>query len=467
MLCFTLLALSWGCRQGGSPRPQNGPPGVILISIDTLRPDHLGAYGYARKPAPHLDQLAQDGIVFENAYTVAPWTLPAHTTMFTGLYPEVHGVVSEVALSDSFITLAECFRSAGYSTGAWIDFKYLDSRYHLTQGFQTYDEQKGGSKIIIPKVQEWLKLHKTKPYFVFIHLFDVHGPYTPDSVIPASATPRGLEAMRFLKNIIYYDYGKLNRFQSLEEMVNAYDAGIRRADRNIGRLFETLKDEGLYDNATIAVVGDHGENLFDHSIYVGHNMVLYDEELHIPWLLKLPHNRDAGKRIHGVLSLTALMPTLLGIRGIPMPEYLRSEDLHGELDRITSLPDQPVYFSSANLSGQSAVRTDQWKWISPMQQDPEILIRDVLQCKDPKTATVLRQRLVREEQLFDIRRDPQERVNLAKSNPKASEVLRKLLAEYRESCSRMKESILKGETPQRITLSEDDREQLRALGYIN
>jgi hypothetical protein len=155
------------------------PHGIILISLDTLRADHLSTYGYHRKTSPSIDALAKESIVFERAVVQAPTTLPSHMSIMTSLYPSFHGVWPQnFPLADEHVTLAESLREGGYRTAAFVDGGYMSGVYGFKQGFDLYDDQEKGILSILPKVKKWLDDNKSDPFFLFIHCYDIHSPYT-------------------------------------------------------------------------------------------------------------------------------------------------------------------------------------------------------------------------------------------------------------------------------------------------
>ena len=158
------------------------PQGIILISLDTLRADHLGAYGYHRDTSPSIDVLAKEGVVFENAVVQSPWTLPSHMSIMTSLYPSFHGLTDKdsfLPLSDEYVTLAELLKKGGYKTGAFTDGGFVSAKFGFDRGFDTYYDQGGGIKTILPEAKKWLGLLKSEPFFLFIHCYDIHSPYNP------------------------------------------------------------------------------------------------------------------------------------------------------------------------------------------------------------------------------------------------------------------------------------------------
>ncbi|HKR64246.1 MAG TPA: sulfatase-like hydrolase/transferase, partial [Thermoanaerobaculia bacterium] len=282
-----LLLLLLACHR--AERPQRVP--VILISIDTLRSDHLPAYGYRAIATPNVDRLARDGVVFEHAYSNVPLTLPSHTTIMTGLLPAEHGVRDNAGahLDASKTTIASMLRAHGYATGAAVSAYVLRHDSNISSGFDFYDDaiefvegaptgnlqRRGDATAAIMK--NWIASHRAEPFFAFVHLFEPHAPYEP-----------------------------------------SYDAEIVKADRIAGDLLDSLRAQGLYDDALIVLLSDHGEGLGDHG-EEEHGVLLYREALQVPLIVKLPHNARAGERVAAPVQLTEVMPTIAAATGIPDP----------------------------------------------------------------------------------------------------------------------------------------------------
>ncbi|MGB7148047.1 MAG: sulfatase-like hydrolase/transferase [Terriglobales bacterium] len=315
------------------------PPDVYLITIDTLRADHVGCYGYKQVETPALDALAADGVRFSEAFTHSPITNTSHISIMTGLLPSVHGVTDfGVPLSPRHVTAAELLKKRGYQTAAFIGAVILDSNAlapGLDRGFDFYDnfpkadvaaadgkttdaknpdlknkerwdrvERRGME--VVQHAEAWFDQHRTGPHFVWVHLFDPHDPYEP----PPPFSEK------------YKDH--------------LYDGEIAYADSAVANWIAYLKKAGVYDNAIIIVSGDHGEGLGEHGEET-HGLFLYDATLHIPLLLKTPHS-GAGPAYRGVVidaqvRTTDILPTILAATGIAAPPALNGESLFPLLDK--------------------------------------------------------------------------------------------------------------------------------------
>jgi arylsulfatase A-like enzyme/Flp pilus assembly protein TadD len=287
------------------------PPNVVVITIDTLRADHLGCYGYSKIRTPNIDALAMDSARFERAYTPVPVTLPAHSAIFTGTYPTLNGMhdFSGNKLNPKQPTLATILKQQGYTTGAVIGSAVLDSRFGLNQGFDFYydhfdfnrlqesnlDAMERPGNVVTDVALDWLGKNAQGKFFLWMHLYDPHYPYRP----PAPYSEQ------------YKD--------------RPYDGEIAFADAQFGRLISFLKAKGFYDNTFIVLAGDHGESLGEHGEKT-HGFFLYNATLHVPVIIHLP-GAAAAKTVSDLVSLTDLMPTVLQALKIEVPTQVQGRSL--------------------------------------------------------------------------------------------------------------------------------------------
>lgn len=293
-------------------------PDVFLVTIDTLRADHLGCYGYKNVETPTIDAVAADGVRFSEAFTHSPITNTSHTSILTGLLPSVHGVTDfGVPLAPSHTTWAELLKKQGYQTGAFIGAVILDSSQlapGLDRGFDFYDNfpAKTDSKdrfgrverraqTVIEHAEGWLAQHPREsqsaaPRFMWVHLFDPHDPYEP----PAP----------FSENYASH----------------LYDGEIAYADSQLGHFIAMLKKSGAYEKAVLIIVGDHGEGLGEHGEDT-HGLFLYDATLHVPLIVKLPANAHHGEVIDRLVRTTDILPTVLALTNTVAPPELNGASL--------------------------------------------------------------------------------------------------------------------------------------------
>lgn len=399
-----------------SPPPQN----ILLITLDTTRADRLGCYGYSPAETPVLDQLAEQGVLFERAYAPVPLTLPSHASMLTGLYPPEHGLRGngQGALPGGIPTLATELQAAGYETGAFIAAFVLDGKFGLQRGFTTYDDdlslavptlhgdhQYRDARFVIDAAIRWLRPRSQKPFFCWVHLFDPHYPY-----------------------VTHEDrFG--TRFKD-----RPYDAELAYVDGQIDRLLLTLRKSGALDHTTIVVVGDHGESLGEHG-ELTHGMTVYDATQRVPLLIVSPDESRKGHRVKDPVSLVDLTPTLLDRLGLRPLAHTSGRSLQPALrgEPMTATPcyaetDEP--YLAGHWSPLRAIITPEWKYI-----------------RSPRA------------ELYDLIADPDELQNLALKSP---DRLRKLDDELAAWEARMYQP-----QPDTVTLSEQDRRALRSLGYAS
>jgi arylsulfatase A-like enzyme len=398
-------------------------PVALLVSIDTLRPDRLDVYGAERVTAPHLADLARDGIVFERAVAPSPWTVPSHASLFTGVEPQVHGADGQRDLPAALPTLAEVLAAAGWETAGFADSTWF-ARSGFSRGFGVFEAlfrahelPRRGVDLTRESVVDWLDQPARGPAFVFWHVMDVHGPYGArapfagrfrSTVSPGS---EGRPPIGSLGELGYHDHLLLDRFASVEELVAAYDEGIALADAELGALFDFLRTAGVYDDALIVVTSDHGESLLDRGLWVGHGLTLYEPELRIPLLVKLPRNRFAGRRVETPVRLIDVGPTLLDALGIPPPATFQGTSL---LPRVAGEEEAapPLAVALSTNTGAVAIRAGGYKYISAWAEPAEKVAAAHLFPRDPEA---LLARLEVGERLYDLERDPDERTNLAAS----------------------------------------------------
>ncbi|MFN2387309.1 MAG: sulfatase-like hydrolase/transferase [Thermoanaerobaculia bacterium] len=283
---------------------------MILICVDTLRADRLPAYGYSKIQTPHLDAFRKDAILFENAYSHVPLTLPSHAALFTGLLPPQNGVRDNLGyqLGPAPVTLAGFLQGHGYATGGAVSSIVLAKPTGVSRGFEFYEDdvepmeigqslgrvQREGSRTAA-LLTDWIRSQKEKPVFAFLHIFEPHSPYDPPEPYRSRYT-------------------------------NAYDGEVARADEIVGNFLEELKSHELYDRSVVVFFSDHGEGLRDHG-EEEHGVLLYRESIHVPLMLKLPRSRQGGETVTAPAALTDLFPTICRLLGLAHPAGLAGRPL--------------------------------------------------------------------------------------------------------------------------------------------
>jgi arylsulfatase A-like enzyme len=363
-----LAVLCGACRLGPSEPPPK-KPNVLLVTIETLRADHVGSHGYGRNTTPNLDRLARQGGSFETVVAQAPFTLPSLSSLMTALTPPLHGVRNHPGvLRDGLETLAERFRAAGYDTAAMTRHTWLRNKSGLDQGFEEYHNNKFSAGLDARSLAlagvDWLTAHRAsdRPFFLWLHFLDPHLPYTPsypysvlfddahrgdaqvkqlrsmialdredfvptpyadlaggpyyDLVLPQYPDNRILLDLAFWRRSrgrIFFNKGLYSR-KEVSEFVDLYDGAIQYTDDNLGRILQALDELGLASSTVVAVTGDHGEALGDHGLFFTHDFTLYDEVLRVPLVIRAP-GIEPGQVVTQQVRLMDLGPTLLDLAG--------------------------------------------------------------------------------------------------------------------------------------------------------
>ncbi len=430
----------------GAPTPEVQPHPIIIVDIDTLRADHLGVYGYDRPTSPNLDTFAQEAIVFDWAFSQAPNTPPSQTSILTGLYPSTHRMIyDEDKVPDRAVTLAEALAAQGFETAGFHDGGYMSQAFNMGQGFATYDNSKGkGLEVIGPKVEAWLREHHESNFLLLIHTYDVHTPYAPpapfaDAFTSGLAAPspgfeptsKQMEKVRLSK---YTDTPLKLADNDLAYARALYDGGILYVDSWFGEFMQLLRELGLDERATIMVISDHGEEFQEHGSVLHEK--LYATVTHVPWMMRLPGGEPAG-RIDRVVETVDLVPSVLSLVGVEIPENVQGHDL---LPLLQGSPasDPAVAFGESPFFGE----------------------RRFIASDDLRLLYTLRDQTV---ELYRYRTDPDEQVNLADESPAEVERLRGLLERWQAMVSA---TVLEPTEETPAELDPETLEELRALGYI-
>ncbi len=349
------------------------PPSLLLVSIDTTRPDHLGVYGYERDTTPALDALAAEALVFDQALTVSENTLIAHASLFTGLFPTTHGTTHRGdgwALHPAFSTIAEDLHGAGYQTAGFAAHgDWLTEEFGVDQGFDTWVCAYRPADEVLADARAWLdERDPTRPFFLFVHLFDVHsdragrpyqapapfgGRWTSDYDGPWSQwSPDALGGSSFLRAVMDGDVEADQR--GIAHLRDQYDEGLAWTDDQLGRFLASLAPAER-DDTWIAVTSDHGEEFYEHERML--HSAFYDEIVRVPLILAPPRRRAQAfgvpRRVDGQVSLVDLRPTLGALLGLPSPDDAQGVDLSRWLSgELSTCPAGPVPFYRFGLRHQ-------------------------------------------------------------------------------------------------------------------
>jgi len=402
------LVVMVGC---GGVRPRGGQ-NLLVITIDTLRADRLGAYGYSKANTPHLDELASEGVLFQEAIAQVPVTLPSHASLFTGLVPPTHGVRDNTyfRLDLEARTLAEVLKARSYETAAFVSAFVLDSSFGLDQGFDVYDDEVAGEaetagtiaerrgELVTRSFVSWIeKRSSDRPFFAWLHFFDPHLPYAPPSPYPAG-----------------------------------YDGEIAYVDAQVGRVLEALEANGLGKDTLVVVTSDHGESLGEHG-EKSHGFFVYDATLRVPLILKSPASFPAGERIATPVRTIDVFPTVLEALEVPVPEDTQGRSLMPLLAGETT-EDPPAY-------AECYVSELNFRWA------PLVALREggykYIEAPRPE--------------LYDLSADPGETQNLFEADPERARQMRSRLADL---VAVLPASLSSRNQPDAETIA-----RLRSLGY--
>jgi arylsulfatase A-like enzyme len=413
---------------------------LILVTVDTLRADHLGCYGYSRDTSPAIDGLAERAILFENAVVSSPFTSPSHASMLTGLYPSGHGVLTNgYRFDDGNETLQEILRDNGYRTAAFVAARsVLGRRFGFDQGFELFSEGKESQRraaVVNRELFAWLegKIPKEK-FFAWVHYYDAHCDYSapkpffdmfhPDYTGPID--PRG-KCGKTHYNKMQLDEDDLSYIRAL------YDGEIRYVDSHVGALLTTLERLGLMQTTIVILTSDHGESLGDRGL-IGHNLCLYDYEIRVPLIITHPRLDEVPLRIPQQVALVSLMPTVLEMLGIRHDAALDGRSFWPLVDGR----ERPEGFSYSQIA-------------------PELLVRRLSSIRGSDWKLILSPEGGQE--LYSLK-NGEELAKLAEVPPQLMTRMKDALEQWIQS----QEQRSRDKTQE---LSEEVREKLRALGYIN
>ncbi len=343
---------------------------LLLISIDTLRADHLGCYGYERDTSPGIDELAKDAVLFENAIIPAPYTGPSHATMMTGLYPAAHGVLTNgYRLHEETTTLAERLRGEGFKTAAFVAAKsVLGKRFGFNQGFEVFKQgllrQRRAAKVNRDALRWLERTASSERFFAWVHYYDVHCAYRApqpffDMFYPdygGELDPRGKCGKPHYNNMELSE----DDFEYLRAL---YDGELRYVDTQVAALLTRLEELRLKGKTIVVITSDHGESLGEQRL-IGHNLCLHDYEIRIPLIINHP-GLVRGARVRHQVDLVSLTPTILDLLGIPADNSLDGESFAGLL-RGERAEERFAYSQIAPEKGREqafSIRGQEWKFI--------------------------------------------------------------------------------------------------------
>jgi arylsulfatase A-like enzyme len=356
---------------------------VILISIDTLRADHLGVYGYSKNTSPNVDAFSKDGILFTTSIAQAPSTLPSHASIFTGMLPVNHGAfaANQTPISSDLVTLPEIMRDAGFRTISFNGGGLVSALYGFGRGFEDYVTRRNDDLMRnkVSQAIDWLDDNGDDKFFMFLHTYEVHDPYTPDQEYLelfesdySGSLPSDIGAAE-LAAINRHDANLTE--QDIDHVRNLYNAEIRSMDDGFGELIAYLREKNLYDNTLIIFTSDHGEEFGEHGNIGRHFFTLYDELIHVPLIIKMPNSQLAGQIVEKQVRGIDLLPTILGIVDIDFTPDIDGQSLVPQMFKEDVAPLIAVsQQDTSDAMPPTSIRTQNRKLIlwPTILDDPEI-----------------------------------------------------------------------------------------------
>lgn len=453
---------------GSDGSAERKAPSIIIVLIDTLRADYLGSYGFEGGISPYLDRMATESVLFERCYAQAPSTLPSVASLFTSLHPTAHGVVgknprrierptddsrpSANTIPPDAITLAEALSATGYATAAFVTNPWLAREFRFDRGFRLYEHRFRGSGIpahlALKGAFRWLSTASKdpRPFFIYVHLMDVHGPYdAPSSDVEAVRESSSLGVDRELTDT---EIGGIANYFRTSEWVNGddgkrlrgwrtrYAGGVHAVDRRLEPFFEGLRSKGILDDAVVVLTSDHGEELCEHHGW-NHGRNLYDHQLHVPLIIRYPWDGLRGVRVPDVVSLGDLMVTLLNIAGAAIPESAAGTDLTPSPHNRTRADSEHVTMA-AGIGRRPSLHS--------IQTRNHKLIFDIASG---------------DAELYDLDADPGEQTDLSETEV---DTVQRLVLRLQGELQRV--GAAPARTRSAVEMSPEMEERLRALGYL-
>ena len=442
------------------------PPSIVLVLVDTLRADFLGAYGFDGPVSPAIDAFAKQSVQFEHAFSQAPWTKPSIASLFTSLAPDTHRVLSHdgkygdaqggtstEALPQDAATLAESLKQAGYATGAFVANPWLLREHGFAQGFDVFDQRQGGplpprANVMLDAARKWIDARpKDQPFFAYVHLMDVHGPYdAPEADYEAVRESPGLGPSRILDDMTLSHVRPYLRRASWVNGESArdlrtwrahYAAGVHALDRQLGAFLDQLAKSGVLDRTLVVITADHGEELADNGGW-DHGFRLYEHQLHVPLIVRMPAGASGGRRVQEIVSLIDVMPSLLGQAGAASPPMTQGRDL------------SPLLAGKDGGAGAGQSFAGGVKW-SPQMHSLRAPGWKLIE--DGRAGSV---------EVFDLKADPTEQKNVASSRPAERARLAQTLDAHRRELA-AKPAL----APEKGAVSDEMKQRLEALGYAH
>lgn len=445
---FVMLAILIGCAKAPEKKAEQKPLplNVLLITVDTLRADHLSCYGYNRNTSPHIDALAKSGALFESLIAPRGLTWPSLTSLLTSLHPRTHGVRENGdMLDESKLTLPQILKSQGYATAAFLTNMTTAPNRGFDSKIMTHGEDDRATRGAI----HWLRHNPNRKFFVWVHYLAPHIPYAPPPPYDQKFQTTN-KTFRIYYNQIALNKEKLND-EKLQYAIALYDGEIAYDDSLIGQLLDQLRKLDHLKDTIVIFTADHGEELYQRNFYFSHGCSIYDSVLHVPMIVRFPGMVPEGKRIQNVVENVDISPTILQMLSLPVPKTFEGHGLLPLIQAKSNSPDTKIAYSEIR-DKVTSLRTNEWHYI----YNPTGFFPD---CDPFRFATDERKNgyVIQKEELYDVVSDPLERNNVISAQPRIADSMRSRTQVW---VSQDKKTYRQTEPDQKT------QEELRALGYI-
>jgi len=458
-------------RHGAEKKVKTDKPlNILLITLDTLRADHLGCYGNSQIKTPHIDRLAKEGVRFTGAVCQAPLTGPSHDSILTGLYPHTHGVrINGYPLPESSATAAEILKANGYKTAGFVSVNFLGGDVSgLGRGFDAFDWPKQveqPAEAATEKAVAWLDKNGKEKFFVWVHYYDPHSDYSPpypyNVMYDPSYSGQATGSTQFLDKV---NSGEIKLDERDREHIAAlYRGEISYVDGSVGRLIERLKETGVYKDTLIIVTADHGEALGEHEGYYGHSLQLYDPSIMVPLIFVNRAVLPANRRIDTQVESIDILPTVLDIAGIKAPDGMEGQTLVPlmETKKRPEAYREKAFSETQNMRWGGLILKDN---LAETEKIHEMVKggKEISRCiRTPRWKFILSpESASRVDELYGMKDDPKEKINLIYDDMDTAD---KLAEDLKSWMSGEDKSEAGGSGP----MDEKTLETLKSLGYIN
>jgi arylsulfatase A-like enzyme len=418
---------------------------IILISIDTLRADHLGCYNYHRDTSPCVDKFRKDGVLFRRCIAQSPSTLTSHASMLTSLIPSHHGAyyTRGQALPDNIKTMAELLKEKGYRTISFNDGGQIAPQFGLNQGFDKYESMSVNIKAehlnfkrVVTKTMKWLDQNLDEKFFLFLHTYETHHPYTPKKrqlKLFESNYNGQLNWQVTVEMIERINNGEIKLTdEDKQHIINTYDAEIRSMDESFGLLIGYLKEKKLYDKTLIIFTSDHGEEFGEHGTWAMHSHTLFNDQLHVPLLIKLPVSKYALRKVDHLVKGIDILPTVMDLLGEKMSKDFEGSSL---VPLMKGIPPKKLIFVISQRDMQQTYVSAYW-------------------------SVMTRKWKLYDSKLYDLLNDPGELKDIAGTHEDLKTSMQKYVLKY---IRRKNEKF----PLKKVVLDDELREKLKSLGYLD